>query len=226
MKLKGPTESARGFLESHGKVERVLRMLDRMSPWERRLQMRRTGVPRHFYKYRAIPPASDAKGRRRTLESLLLDNKLWLATTNTFNDPFDGKAAYQVKLSGPELRQALERWHRRVAREGSQAAKAWVRTEDVADPSRLERRYNAINERMRDSLGVCSLSTDPASPLMWADYTGDHRGICVQLRPANDPATLLAHKLEYNDEYPVLSNMLEQGDARDAILPVLRKAKD
>lgn len=178
MKLKGPTESASGFLESHGKVERVLRMLDRMSPWERRLQMRRTGVPRHFYKYRAIPPASDANGRQ-ILESLLLDNKLWLATPNTFNDPFDGKAAYQVKLRGPELREALERWHRRVAREGSQAAKAWVRTEDVADPSRLERRYTDMNERMRGSLGVCSLSTDPANPLLWAHYTGDHRGICV-----------------------------------------------
>lgn len=37
---------------------------------------------------------------------------------------------------------------------------------------------------------------------------------------------MLAHKLEYNDDYPVLSNMFEQADAREAILPVLRKAKD
>ncbi|MGY4163831.1 DUF2971 domain-containing protein [Luteibacter sp. PvP120] len=225
MKLKGPSDTVKGYLEFHGHVERVLHMLDRMSPWERRLQMRRTSIPRHFYKYRGIPPASDVKGREM-LEALLLDNQLWLATPNTFNDPFDGKASYQVNLRGADLRQALERWHRRVAREGSQAAKAWVRTEDVAEPSRVERRYANMNERMRENLGVCSLSTDPANPLMWAHYTGDHRGVCVQLRPANDPATLLAHKMEYSSEYPVLSNMLEPADARAAILPVLRKSKD
>lgn len=75
MKLKGPSDTAKGYLEFHGRVEGVLHMLDRMSPWERRLQMRRTSIPRHFYKYRGIPPASDVKGLEM-LEALLLDNQL------------------------------------------------------------------------------------------------------------------------------------------------------
>jgi hypothetical protein len=225
MKLPGGTVTGERYWESHHKVEEVLQLLGQMSPWERRLQIRRTGIPRHLYKYRSIPVASDIIERKR-LELLLLENGLWLATPDTFNDPFDGKAAYEVKQRGAELREALERWHRRVAREGSQAARKWVNSEDVADPSRLERRYAETNNHLRKNIGVCSLSTDPANLLMWAHYASDHRGLCAQLRSANDPAMLLAHEMEYSGDYPVLSNMFDPPTERDAILPILRKSKD
>lgn len=55
-------------------------------------------VPKRLYKYRTF----DA----RTLESLV-DDKVYYANPNTFNDPLDSRPSLQTDLSLPELEAAL-----------------------------------------------------------------------------------------------------------------------
>ena len=226
MRVPGRSPNGTKYAESNQRLRHTVDSLEAMGDFERRIQMGAAGVARHLYKYRAIPSASDPQGRRQ-LEDLLLGNALWLATPDTFNDPFDGMAGYDLKLRGAELRAALERWRRRVAREGSQAAKAWVTSNVVANPKPLLDQYARVYERMRcEQIGVCALTTDPKNLLMWAHYSADHRGLCVQLRLSLDPGPLLAHPVDYSDEYPIISNMLDGGVSTDgAVLPLLRKSE-
>ncbi len=182
------------------------------------------GFPRRLYKFRTVPAATDVAGRRR-LEALLLDNTLWLADPDSFNDPFDGKSAYDLTLSGPELRQAMEHLFRRQGLTSAKARKR-VRSDIVAKPRWIEEQLTRNMETMRHQLGVCALSEEPRNPLLWAHYANDHRGLCVQLDLRADLHALVAHPVEYQDEFPVLRDFDRDPDDQRAMLPFLRKSTD
>lgn len=182
------------------------------------------GSPFHFYKFRAVPDASDRQGRGR-FEALLLHNRLWMAAPSTFNDPFDGRSTYDLTLRGAELRKELERLLRRQGMTSAEARRK-VRSEVVANPEWFRKQREDHLNMIRDHLGVCSLSANPRSPLLWSHYAADHKGICVQLRPWIDPEGLVALPVEYNDSYPVMKNFDRPTNGLDAVLPFLRKSTD
>lgn len=182
------------------------------------------GSPFHFYKFRSIPGGNNTQGRVR-LEDLLLHNKLWLAAPSTFNDPFDGRSAYDLTLRGPKLRQELERLLRRQGMKSAEARQR-VRTDVVANPEWFRKQREHHLNLIRDHLGVCALSANPRSPLLWVHYAQDHKGLCVQLRPWVDPEALVAHQVEYRDKYPVMRDFSRAANGHDAMLPFLRKSTD
>jgi len=185
--------------------------------------MRKMGLPRSLYKYRAVPGGADAEGRGH-LEDLLLNNRLWLSTVKAFNDPFEGRADYEVPYRGAELRRALERKYRELGY-SSQGAKAMIDTKDVADPARWVAKSRWANDAILERVGVCALGTNPSSPLLWAHYAQNHEGFCVQFRPAKDLRALIAHPVEYSDDYPVITDMFEPAESR-RLLPIMRKSRD
>ncbi|WP_158756228.1 hypothetical protein [Dyella sp. S184] len=64
----------------------------------RRARLVECGYPRHLYKFRDIPRNKKKyeKKRRRQLEDMLLNNELYAATSENFNDPFDAQADYRI----------------------------------------------------------------------------------------------------------------------------------
>lgn len=225
MKLtrRKPSRNAQLFEKSRQAVDRSLAVWDRIDPFQRRVLLKKMGMRRSLYKYRAIPTPDDTVGRQR-LEDFLVDNRLWLGAVSGFNDPFEGQADYVVHERGADLRRALERKYVELGFT-SQAAKAKVDSADVADPVRIEQRARAANLTVLGEMGVCALGTNPSSPLMWAHYAYNHTGICVQLRPVMDLGALLAEEVEYSDTYPVLDDILKPGESRN-VLPIMRKSSD
>jgi len=180
--------------------------------------------PRHLYKFRAIP--TDPDGRRK-LEALLLDNTLWMADPESFNDPFDGKCDYELTLRGAALRAAIEQMMLRQGMTNADIRRNQRVIDDaVNNPRDLETKLAKNMDTIRKQLGVCSLSAAPRNPLLWAHYARDHKGICVQLRPAADIDALPAIKVIYQDEYPVLRNLDRDDVLQRAMLPFLRKSTD
>lgn len=182
------------------------------------------GSPFHFYKFRPIPSKTDTQGRER-LEDLLLRNRLWLAAPSTFNDPFDGRSAYELTLDAVAFRKELERLLRRQGMK-SEEAKRRVRSEVVANPEWFRQQREQHLNLIREHLGVCALSANPRSPLLWAHYAQDHKGISVQLQPWRDPKALVAHQVEYEKDYPVMKDFARSDIGQDVMLPFLRKSPD
>lgn len=209
--------------QSAASFDKTLARWNALSPFEKRVTLHKMGLPRSFYKYRSIPGPSDETGRKR-LEDLVLNNGLWMADVATFNDPFEGQAAYDIPYKGAELRR---KWEQKYCELGftSVDAKAMVRSDDVAHPERLIARAQEALRRTQSHMGMCALSANPTSPLLWAHYADSHKGICVQLSPRADLHALLAHPIEYNENYPVLSDILEPAVTR-GVLPMLRKSPD
>lgn len=204
-------------------VEQILAGFNASTPFRRRLMLRQAGLPRSLYKYRALPPESDQAGRER-FEQLLLHNQLWMSKVEAFNDPFEGQATYEVPYVGVALRQQWERKFRHMGFTSAQA-RAMVKSDDVARPERLAVRGQRALDIVLSKMGMCALSANPTSPLLWAHYAQSHTGVCVQLNPAADLDALLPTMVEYSEEYPVLRDILEPPEQRK-VLPFLRKSLD
>ena len=211
------------FDNSNSRLIRSFAEWDLLGAFQKRVMLRTMGIPPSLYKYRGIPPSSDSTGRRR-LEDLLVENKLWLATASSFNDPFEGRVDYVVPYRGAQLRQAMEHKYRELGFKSGDARRM-VKTADVADPSRIVERSRAASVRVLETIGICALGTNPSSPLLWAHYADNHRGLCAQLRPSHDLRALLANEVEYNDDYPVADDMFGSVEDR-TLIPFLRKSLD
>jgi len=161
-------------------------------------------------------------GPKYALEQMLLNNELFAATSDTFNDPFDAQADYRIKQQGDALRELVYRYLR------SQGASDHIARRVVADASlddsvALAASIKANHQQLLQQLGVCCLAETATDPLLWAHYAQNHRGIAVQYRPSLDPMSLQPHPVHYNATYPIIENFFDR-EKRDIFSPLLRKS--
>jgi hypothetical protein len=178
---------------------------------KRRTRMIEFGYRRHLYKFRDIP---GDRGKRNRLEQMLLNNELFAATSDTFNDPFDAQADYRIEQQGDALRELVYRYLR------SQGAPDHIARDDSAA---LAASIKANHQQLLQQLGVCCLAETATDPLLWAHYAQNHRGIAVQYRPSLDPMSLQPHPVHYNATYPIIENFFDR-EKRDIFSPLLRKS--
>lgn len=220
-----PTQAGADLTRKH---EDTLAWLATLTPFHRRCYLHELGHPVRLYKYRSIPHHKSARIQRKLrhpLVQLLLSNELWLAPTVSFNDPFDGRAGYEILERDDELRQKMNAHARYLAIEHGLPTDVRVDEEIVQHPERLVRVLEEGHERMRRMLGICALTTDAHNPLMWSHYADEHRGICIQLDASCDLRNLLAQPVEYSNTYPVMADIFRPMTERADIVPFLRKSE-
>jgi hypothetical protein len=220
-----PTQADTDLTRKH---EEALAWLATLTPFHRRCYLHELGQPVRLYKYRSIPHHKNARIQRKLrhpLVQLLLNNELWMAPTVSFNDPFDGRAGYDIVERGDELRQIMNAHARRLAAEHGLSTDVRVDEEVVQHPERLVRVLEADHERMRNILGICALTTDAHNPLMWSHYADEHRGICIQLDASCDLRNLFPQPVEYSNTYPVMADIFRPRAERADVLPFLRKSE-
>lgn len=186
---------------------------------KRRAHMIEFGYRRHLYKFRDIP---DDLGKRKRLEQMLLDNELFAATSDTFNDPFDAQADYRIEQQGDALREVVYRYFRSQGAD-DHLARGLVADALLDDSAALAASIKANHQQLLQQLGVCCLAETATDPLLWAHYAQNHRGIAVQYRPSLDPMSLQPHPVHYNATYPIIENFFDR-EKRDIFSPLLRKA--
>lgn len=210
------------------KYEDALARLEEFTLFQRRCYLHAVKHPVRLYKYRAIPHHKSEpirKKLRRPLVRLLLHNELWMAPTVSFNDPFDGRAGYDILERGDKLRALMNAHARRLAVEDGGSADVRISEEAVLYPERLLRILEVHHEKMRNTLGICALTTDAHNPLMWSHYSDEHRGICVQFDVSRDLRNLFGHPVEYSNTFPVIRDLFRPTADRADLLPFLRKSE-
>jgi len=86
------------------------------------------------------------------------------------------------------------------------AMRAFIKKRTGKPPSDCRTTLRKIDEQLTET-GIFSLSADPAQPLMWAHYGGEHRGLSFSFRPL--PGSRLADPdhclpVTYSDDLPVM----------------------
>jgi Protein of unknown function (DUF2971) len=177
-----------------------------------------------LYKYRSCNGFTD---------SILKDQKIWLARSATLNDPcecsihdiapdwVDEKVRVMrsaqiagflsnAMLNAPPLFKKISKELSRAATFDQKYAafrKLYERNtkSSLSDPSLS---FRQIDEQLK-SVGVFSLSEDPEHPLMWSHYGQQHEGVCLGFEMGD---TALAStqgwlsKVTYSDEIPKMAD--------------------
>jgi hypothetical protein len=133
-----------------------------------------------------------------------------------FNDPFDCDPEHEIDLidqylvSRPDIVEKVLTYRNARCKN--------IHKEMDAMKERLESAVNngCFGQKASDDVGICSLSREPLSLLMWAHYAQDHAGFVVEFEipiesfcPVDNEVKyfewLIPQEVEYEHEKPVVS---------------------
>lgn len=142
--------------------------------------------PCSLFKYQAFG--------RNALRSFI-DDKIWLADRESFNDPFDSMCYINRKHSDEELLA-----HLNDCTQSRDDAKGFTLKDIPQERLNYEQMLNVLEEGVRNA-GIFCLSATPFEPLMWAHYANGHRGFCIEYerKAGNDLGESGCLKVIYDD---------------------------
>ena len=174
----------------------------------------------------------------------LLENKIYFASAEQFNDPFDCKvpiidfskitdqqAKNAIKRITKEKYPSLNRGERRRKERQVYKQGLWKNPQEI-------RRQAELYQREKYEKGILSLTLNPTNILMWSHYADSHRGYCIgydtkrlknflEIEVYNKEKLIISpYHIEYshNDEYPTFG-FYEVNNGDLFKLPLTTKSK-
>ncbi len=164
-----------------------------------------------FYKYRSFKDEH---------LNAIIDNKIWFARGDTFNDPFDSKLPLNI-LSYESMAALVKKVHQSTILTDSQFQNLVVKQLDEANQMLKEGTIeehpiwpylNIVKQRVARRFILC-LTQCNTSVLMWSHYSSTHTGFCVRYNlEVLLNALKIAHhgEVTYSNEIPdVLLSMID-----------------
>lgn len=179
-----------------------------------------------LYKFRSLSDASLLHTTR-----IITHSELYLSAPSLFNDPFDCKPGFVLNATKEELRN----FAKSIIERNSVALTSEDLHEDVekivallSNPEERTQTSEILNAAMQAVInkhGVCCLSEDWKSILMWSHYADSHKGICFRFK-ANSYTPLFgeAQRVRYADSFPAINVALDE-HLSDALKILLTKSE-
>lgn len=187
------------------KSSSVIETLSNRSYRERRQILWHAQVPRlerFLYRYSSFHP--DSTSSIEKAKDILHSCRLWLASPDDFNDPFDSKVHILQESDSTRRRQKISQLVKTF-----QPELTWKRRRIEVEKLMLRDTHSwqkqaeaAIRSEIR-SVGVSCFTSDPKNLLMWSHYADSHKGICYQFEMAGDLNVLSRTiPVQYTNRYP------------------------
>jgi len=155
------------------------------------------------------------------LSHLFIEKKLYHATADELNDPFECKPAWKWPNNQPELLKIRQHLIKLFREKGSSLKEA--NKEVTKLMVNKEEMRSIIIESAHQTLGkirICSFTKDNENLLFWSHYADSHKGICIEFDAMKMPI-MGAHKVVYQADYPVIKYPSPRNVT--ALSPVLTK---
>lgn len=164
--------------------------------------------PKRLYKYRTLKSAVKS----------LKDPSIYLSSVLSFNDPYEGHFALDPNNTVQEWMSYIKR--NRMVLDGLARNKAIQLSKDSSLAGSIQK--DAI-KNVLEECGVFCFSTNSKSILMWAYYSEDHAGICIEYDPSKDAQLRnVLLRVKYSNDFVKFNYLRQPERATDAIL---QKAK-
>jgi hypothetical protein len=195
-------------------------------------RLKRSNLPASLYKYRSFSQQS---------LDILRTGQVWLASPASFNDPLDSAVTFDIQRVIDDIK--TER--RTPSPKGSSMLFRMMQGDNCGFPpaareallAQTTELYRKVSRQLaehatrelRSALRICCFSETPTSVPMWAHYTCNHSGFCIQW----DLSTWTPERIE--NLFPVIYDQrpfqkpalaLNPPYPEAAILLALRKALD
>lgn len=179
-------------------------------------------LPKILYKYRVWKDEKDKKDSYKFHRELLTKRRIYFSSPKDFNDPFDSKIYFEFDFSDKKkaVKKIIDFYKRESpninSKERKKLASKKLRELIFKKDDRVSFLDSQLDETIKNSYGVYSLSENKGSILMWSHYSFSHKGFCVGLCPKiiNEHRNnfykrksnfYLIQEVEYKKEYPKLN---------------------
>lgn len=178
-------------------------------------------TPSFFYKYRAVPPGSDAE--RYVLETIR-DDTVFFPSPSSFNDIFDCKPVMRAESTDEEFIEFFVSLCINRGMSGPRENLVAEAKKACGDPFR-DIRIEGVSIAQQEFLaatlakaGVYCVSEKNDDILMWSHYSDNHKGVCLEF---DGMSHLMAEamQVQYSSERPII-NRLKENSAE----PMMKKA--
>jgi hypothetical protein len=168
-------------------------------------------VPEFLYRYVDLPPGKDAASltARERVWDAIQHSRLYFSSPSGFNDPFDCRARLSTKAAPEVIR---EFWRASTAYKDSPVGPGRdERIEDLVRSSGTEEDAERLQGHAAEIVRNCGIACCceiPDSLLMWAYYSGGHRGVCLRIN-MRDPGWerhegVAPMRVAYTEEFPLV----------------------
>lgn len=150
-------------------------------------------VPRFLYRFANLGTG---------VEQTIVNSTLWLASPNTFNDPFDANAYLTVAAHSTAAQRAyLTKGFKRV---GLSEGQREHRASRMLAAGLLQPTMQRSFHQEMGKLGVCCFAEASArSTLLWSHYANEHRGVCLVFHTSRAPSVfVMARRVIYSEDLP------------------------
>lgn len=155
---------------------------------------------RYLYKYRDFGEFTD---------KIIEKSEFYFAPPKSFNDPFDCNLSYKQSYSKKEIQEHFDRFITR----NTTATKRSLKKYFGGNARTYAKKCNELNNKLLDSAGILSLSTDNQNITMWSHYANNHKGLAFELDVTEDYDFFsLYGVVEYTDNYEILSYAKDNRD--------------
>ncbi|MDO9026718.1 MAG: DUF2971 domain-containing protein [bacterium] len=170
---------------------------------------------------------------------MLSKNIVYFASPSEFNDPFDCTIPIRFDLASKDSLINLYYRQQKLENPTMKDVELRKRAKDIykskrhKDPLFVRQVNNNILDKIKNNVGICSLTPECKNLLMWSHYTNSHKGFCVCFNVKILLAFIYTFnvkynyefalfKVDYSREYPILNPSILTG--RDKISNILTKS--
>ncbi|PKG73018.1 hypothetical protein CXF86_19870 [Shewanella sp. GutCb] len=167
-------------------------------------------IPKELFKYRDF--------EKYTILSLL-SKALWVPKPIQLNDPFDSQLKIQVNgVSKAEFIESFGRfqvWYKNKTGKHIDYDSFDDLFEEDRPNSHLKQKAAFVADywnNKAETVGILSLSSNPANTLMWSHYADNHSGICIGYCPeklfpkSSSMVSDWLHEVDYKEENEITRN--------------------
>lgn len=147
---------------------------------------------------------------------LLINNEIWFSDPFSYNDPFDCNLTIDGNNTPEQIKKYFKIANWKNLKDTDEAIQRLIET-DFVDKEAFQKKINFISEQVIGKLGLACFGQTKDNFLMWAHYTENHKGICLEFDHKKDEKFFRPFKkVNYDESYPVynylnnINNVVEQ----------------
>lgn len=178
----------------------------------------KVGIDR-LYKYMGFDSA-----KKRYLESLFIEGKLYHSIPGQFNDPFECKPHFKLPESPEKLERIAQHLHKVATDKGFSHSQAdEIVRKNMNTPENLESIILDAAIITYGEIRVCCFTPSNSNLLLWSHYGDSHRGFCIEFNATKFPISC-AYKVSYRTNYPTIEYPMPLNEL--GFIPALVKSPD
>lgn len=134
---------------------------------------------------------------------LLINSEIYFENPYKYNDPFDCNLTIDANNSPEQIKHyfKIANWNKSADKDPE--IQRLIAT-NFTDQSAYKRKINAISKQVISKLGLSCFGSTNNNLLMWAHYTQDHKGFCLEFDYSFDSDFFRPlKKVIYDETYPI-----------------------